>query len=809
MPYVRITLSILLLLGFAAIMVTLLAPGFQPDGALRDSSESTRKNATQSLLVGRVVPAVADLASLSLYNGQRVTTQGRAAAGDGGGNTYYFAAGSTATVDDGFVLAATGGRYIATDQRRINTRQWGVTHNGSTDDATAFHNCVERADALGIPLRIAEGQALLSTWTAYTVTNRLMIEAEGEASRLTGRDNTATYAFLASDDCQISIKGVTFDNFWAVVRANAGVSPIRLRITGNTCTNCERFLSTSTDTVLDAVVHDNEIYGNTFLHGIQLTRATGGRIRCTNNHLHSMGRSGLACSPITLGTNGEDEGLVICTGNTLDDITCESGAGILTYGGDSAITSNNLQGFAATNPALAAAIYTKSRNATVSSNAISANPGQSAIVVKSIQHSAIIGNVIRATVQSPDAAAAILCDGTNAGRFLVSGNSVFCEDGNLDTAVVLQAVDQATVVGNSFVNMDAGTGAANVVIACSASGNNIHIDNNTCTGMGLDVASSSAFVRFSSGAFSNVKISNNQIVGDDTDPGYTIGVEVKAAVTFDTPLEVVDNTFVNISYGLSRESSTDPIDIHFIRNQVRDVSEASNQVYGLLVNGAIGELIVTDNTFKNQDGSTESVAGLWALPSTSCGRIVFSRNRLEDFTTSSSNAFAFRLQSAINIDDLEIVDNYARDMKQFCRLLSGTTTRTRIIGNEAYAMSANVFLDDATDLTYGADTVIADNYLDGQLRDNVLSVSFADGDTTPSVASLTRGRIGTTANNSATTITTFDNGVDGQQLQIVVDANTTIANGSGISTPDGLSFTPSSPRLCTFVRSAGTWYMSN
>lgn len=53
------------------------------------------------------------------------------------------------------------------------------------------------------------------------------------------------------------------------------------------------------------------------------------------------------------------------------------------------------------------------------------------------------------------------------------------------------------------------------------------------------------------------------------------------------------------------------------------------------------------------------------------------------------------------------------------------------------------------------------------------SEAFAANDATPSVAS--RASVYITANSSATTITDFDNGVDGQFFFLVVnDANTTL-----------------------------------
>lgn len=61
--------------------------------------------------------------------------------------------------------------------------------------------------------------------------------------------------------------------------------------------------------------------------------------------------------------------------------------------------------------------------------------------------------------------------------------------------------------------------------------------------------------------------------------------------------------------------------------------------------------------------------------------------------------------------------------------------------------------------------------------------TFADGDTTPSVSqNSTNGRTFKTGNTSATNVTDFDNGVDGQHITIIAgDANTTMKHGGASS----------------------------
>ena len=59
------------------------------------------------------VDTVSDLSSLSPREGQTVVTRGYTTVGDGGGNEYRYSSASSATIDGGFVISATTGRFLA------------------------------------------------------------------------------------------------------------------------------------------------------------------------------------------------------------------------------------------------------------------------------------------------------------------------------------------------------------------------------------------------------------------------------------------------------------------------------------------------------------------------------------------------------------------------------------------------------------------------------------------------------------------------------------------------------------------------
>jgi len=82
-------------------------------------------------------------------------------------------------------------------------------------------------------------------------------------------------------------------------------------------------------------------------------------------------------------------------------------------------------------------------------------------------------------------------------------------------------------------------------------------------------------------------------------------------------------------------------------------------------------------------------------------------------------------------------------------------------------------------------------------------VSFADGDTTPSVA---MASLFDTANTNPTTITEFDDGIDGQIIRIKADTNTTIDHGTNIFATSGADITCAANIIYSFQRRRQKWY---
>ena len=83
-------------------------------------------------------------------------------------------------------------------------------------------------------------------------------------------------------------------------------------------------------------------------------------------------------------------------------------------------------------------------------------------------------------------------------------------------------------------------------------------------------------------------------------------------------------------------------------------------------------------------------------------------------------------------------------------------------------------------------------------------VAFANGDTTPSVLG---ANIFTCANTGATSITDFDDGIDGQEIKVKLDNNTTLVHASALMRLAGAAnITGTTSDMVTLVSIGGIWY---
>jgi hypothetical protein len=97
----------------------------------------------------------------------------------------------------------------------------------------------------------------------------------------------------------------------------------------------------------------------------------------------------------------------------------------------------------------------------------------------------------------------------------------------------------------------------------------------------------------------------------------------------------------------------------------------------------------------------------------------------------------------------------------------------------------------------------ATNIFRGRIT-TVNEIALIASDTTPSVA---QGNDFVTANSGATSISTFDDGLAGQEIRIRInDANTTLLHGSGLLNRTGANITATNGLIYTYIKRGSSWY---
>lgn len=164
-PYHRRIAWLALLFAFVAPVATPVAYG--QSFAEATPLERVHKAANVAALsVAANFPRVkdGDICELAGY-----TTEG-----DGGGQPLYYDLGSSATVDNGFVFTAPGGRWIAVDQTYINAKRWGATDDGA-DDRARLQAAIDKAEAVGGTVIVPVGTYLVSS-PGLTITQSMTLE---------------------------------------------------------------------------------------------------------------------------------------------------------------------------------------------------------------------------------------------------------------------------------------------------------------------------------------------------------------------------------------------------------------------------------------------------------------------------------------------------------------------------------------------------------------------------------------------------------------------------------------------------------
>lgn len=150
-------------------------------------------------------------AATGLTNNALVVTQGNVAPADVAGGTFFLDVSSSATIDGGLTLAASGGvgriRRIR-DRSFINVKWFGAKGDGTTDDTAAFQAAIDAASGLMAPA-IYPGCDVYIPPGNYIITDTLkMWRSRGcENIRVYGADTAGTYV----TSTQLFWRGMSYD----------------------------------------------------------------------------------------------------------------------------------------------------------------------------------------------------------------------------------------------------------------------------------------------------------------------------------------------------------------------------------------------------------------------------------------------------------------------------------------------------------------------------------------------------------------------------------------------------------------------
>lgn len=340
---------------------------------------------------------------------------------------------------------------------------------------------------------------------------------------------------------------------------------------------------------------------------------------------------------------------------------------------------------------------------------------------------------------------------------IVRGNRVIDSGG---TGIVLSA--QNTICDSNYVYGSFGAG----IIYGGASGyrsNNLTISNNHCEANGFH--------------------------GVQADTSYATDADLPYAVT------IVGNTLRGNSPSGAGSGAylVNTRDTTFSGNTCTDNGE-----YGIVIGVRAINVVVANNVIadtRNGGARTQSVGIICGAETQNMQDVQIIGNLCRNHSLTNVQITS---TSPATLNGLIVSDNVCRASANgifIAEAAAGEITNA-IVSN-------NICLGNSTvDLRLSlVDVVIDANKYSTQ--QDVLFHTFANSDTTPSV----KGRTFYQANNAgATTITTFDDGVAGQEITVfAANANTTLGHGSGIDTPTASSVAIPSGGSVTLRRNASVW----
>jgi hypothetical protein len=441
-------------------------------------------------------------AAIGSVANERATLLGYTSAGDDGGGEFYYASGSSATVDNGVVFSTSGtGRWIRLFNTSLNPRYFGAKGDGTTDDSTAFNNClastysshVDVSDGTYIVQNLAINSARTVTLTAGAT---LKLKASAGANPIVTVNSTAQFTKISggvfdgnkanqssTNTCiEIAADDVTVQNCQVIHSSWMGIHGIANRpfILNNNVQDTNYigiFFQTSGANVEGGVIEGNTVdrsmltntsivEGGLKVHGD--TTFTVKNWRLANNLVKlPISPTAAACVCIEVQNNasncvvsnnitvGGQIGVSVgapyspITGNILNAASLygiEAGVSFITITGNAVYAVDVTSGTVVTERGIT--IDGVATNCTISANTIYDTTQNAIYLTASRKYIAITGNSINLSAAGPTVPYAINMEGT-CSFINISGNQFF---GNAITAkgILFNDGTYITISSNSF-----------------------------------------------------------------------------------------------------------------------------------------------------------------------------------------------------------------------------------------------------------------------------------------------------------------------------------------------------------------------
>jgi hypothetical protein len=151
--------------------------GFDNDGAIQFMDPLGAASLTGTVIEVTSYSALRAVSVTSFATGRQARVTGKSSSGDGGEGSFYYNAVSSATDNDGTVIAAAVGRWIRLYSGPVNVKWFGAKGDGISDDSAALQAALDLGAPTGTPDTTTGGLAVIAPRGVYKANTGLTIQS--------------------------------------------------------------------------------------------------------------------------------------------------------------------------------------------------------------------------------------------------------------------------------------------------------------------------------------------------------------------------------------------------------------------------------------------------------------------------------------------------------------------------------------------------------------------------------------------------------------------------------------------------------